>query len=101
MAAGVLDLSDPGAEGPRHGGLSHRRRLGHGPATQLKLGALDIRYAGEVRDLDPKLARQLMTVVGERNWREVGHLTRQDLGLRHGGRSGEEKTRGEGDGGRP
>src|SRR5690606_10889303 len=35
-------------------------------ASQLKLGALGIRYAAEVRDMDPKLARQIMTVVGER-----------------------------------
>ena len=41
---------------------------GIGPASQVKLGALGIKYAGEVRNMDPKLARQIMTVVGERVW---------------------------------
>jgi DNA polymerase V len=66
LASGVLDLSDPAEQARVMADFPIADVWGIGPANQLKLGALGIRYAGEVRDMDPKLARQLMTVVGER-----------------------------------
>ena len=39
---------------------------GIGRAIQAKLLAHSIHFAGQPRDIDPKLARQIMTVVGER-----------------------------------
>ena len=66
LASGVLDLSDPAEQARVMADFPIGDVWGIGPASQLKLGALGIRYASEVRDMDPKLARQLMTVVGER-----------------------------------
>lgn len=66
LPAGVLDLSD---EQIRHEVMATfpiADVWGIGPASQAKLQHLGIEYAGQVRDMDPKLARQLMTVVGER-----------------------------------
>lgn len=47
---------------------------GIGRAGQAKLLALGIQYAGQVRDMDPKLARQLMTVVGEKIVHELNGI---------------------------
>lgn len=66
LPAGVLDLSDPDEQARVMADFPIGDVWGIGPASQLKLGALGIRYAAEVRDMDSKLARQIMTVVGER-----------------------------------
>ena len=66
LPSGVLDLSD---EKIRHEVMATfpvADVWGIGRASQEKLAHLGIEYAGQVRDMDPKLARQLMTVVGER-----------------------------------
>lgn len=47
---------------------------GIGRASQAKLMALSIQFAGQLRDMDPKLARQLMTVVGEKIVHELNGI---------------------------
>jgi DNA polymerase V len=66
LAGGVLDLSDSAEQARIMADFPLADVWGIGPASQRKLGALGIHYAAEVRDMDPKLARQIMTVVGER-----------------------------------
>lgn len=63
---GVLDLSDPADQARVMADFPIGDVWGIGRASQAKLAALDIQFAGQLRDMDPKLARQLMTVVGER-----------------------------------
>ncbi|WEK03366.1 MAG: Y-family DNA polymerase [Candidatus Devosia phytovorans] len=66
LPGGVLDLSDPADQARVMADFPIGDVWGIGRAGQAKLMALGIRYAGEVRDMDPRLARQIMTVVGER-----------------------------------
>lgn len=66
LPAGVLDLSDPREQACVMATFPIGDVWGIGRASQAKLIELGIRYAGEVRDMDPKLARQVLTVVGER-----------------------------------
>lgn len=66
LSSGVLDLSDPADQARVMADFPVGDVWGIGRASQLKLAALDIRYASQLRDMDPKLARQLMTVVGEK-----------------------------------
>ena len=66
LPSGVLDLSDPFEQARVMADFPVGDVWGIGRASQLKLAALGIRFAGELRDMDPKLARQIMTVVGER-----------------------------------
>jgi DNA polymerase V len=47
---------------------------GIGRASQAKLAALGIKSAGQVRDMDPKFARQIMTVVGEKIVHELNGI---------------------------
>lgn len=66
LSAGVLDLSD---ERVRHEVMATfpvGDVWGVGRASQEKLAHLGIEFAGQLRDMAPKLARQIMTVVGER-----------------------------------
>lgn len=66
LQSGVLDLSD---ERVRHEVMATfpiGDVWGIGRASQEKLAHLGIEFAGQVAAMDPKLARQLMTVVGER-----------------------------------
>jgi DNA polymerase V len=66
LPAGVLDLSDEQVRAEVMATFPIADVWGIGPASQAKLQHLGIEFAGQVRDMDPKLARQLMTVVGER-----------------------------------
>lgn len=66
LPGGVLDLSDPVEQARVMADFPVGDVWGIGRASQLKLAALNIRFAGQLRDMDPKLARQIMTVVGER-----------------------------------
>jgi len=66
LPAGVLDLSDERIRAKVMATFPIADVWGIGPASQAKLQHLGIEFAGQVRDMDPKLARQLMTVVGER-----------------------------------
>lgn len=66
LPSGVLDLSDERARHEVMATFPIEDVWGIGRASAEKLRHLGIEYAGQVRDMDPKLARQLMTVVGER-----------------------------------
>lgn len=66
LPGGVLDLSDPKERARVMADFPIGDVWGIGRAGQGKLLALGIQFAGQVRDMDPKLARQLMTVVGEK-----------------------------------
>lgn len=74
LASGVLDLSD---EGVRHQVMATfpiGDVWGIGRASAGKLAYLGIEFAGQVRDMDPKLARQIMTVVGEKIVHELNGI---------------------------
>jgi DNA polymerase V len=66
LPSGVLDLSDEKIRYEVMATFPVADVWGIGRASQEKLAHLGIEYAGQMRDMDPKLARQLMTVVGER-----------------------------------
>ena len=74
LPGGVLDLSDPADQARVMADFPIGDVWGIGRAGQAKLLALGIRYAGQVRDMDPKLARQLMTVVGEKIVHELNGI---------------------------
>ncbi|WP_092423235.1 Y-family DNA polymerase [Devosia crocina] len=66
LPSGVLDLSDEKVCAEVMATFPIGNVWGIGRASQEKLAHLGIEYAGQVAAMDPKLARQLMTVVGER-----------------------------------
>lgn len=66
MPSGVLDLSDERVRAEVMAKFPIADVWGIGRASAEKLRHLGIEFASQVRDMDPKLARQLMTVVGER-----------------------------------
>lgn len=68
---GVLDLSDEPDRNRVLGDFPIEDVWGIGPASQEKLRSLDITTAAQLRDMDTKLARQLMTVTGERTVHEL------------------------------
>ncbi|KKB09428.1 Y-family DNA polymerase [Devosia chinhatensis] len=66
LPAGVLDLSDEQVRREVMASFPAADVWGLGRASQAKLASVGITTAAQVRDMDPKLARHLMTVVGER-----------------------------------
>ncbi len=66
LPGGVLDLSDEAVRHQVMASFPAADVWGLGRASQAKLASVGITTAAQVRDMDPKLARQLMTVVGER-----------------------------------
>lgn len=66
LPGGVLDLTDPDTRARVMADFPAADVWGLGRASQGKLATLGITTAAQVRDMDAKLARQLMTVVGER-----------------------------------
>ena len=64
--AGVCDLTSPEAQDEGLAMLPIRSVWGVAHASEAKLAPLGVRTAADLRALDPKIARQLMTVVGER-----------------------------------
>lgn len=74
LPGGVLDLSEPADQARVLADFPIGDVWGIGRASQLKLGALGIQFAGQLRDMDPKLARQLMTVVGEKIIHELNGI---------------------------
>lgn len=66
LPGGVLDLSDERIRREVMSTFPIGDVWGIGRASAEKLSHLGIEYAGQVAAMDPKLARQLMTVVGER-----------------------------------
>lgn len=71
LAAGVLDLTDEIVRAEVMSKFPIGDVWGIGRASQEKLAHLGIEFAGQLRDMDPKLARQLMTVVGEKTILEL------------------------------
>lgn len=74
LPGGVLDLSDPADQARVMADFPVGDVWGIGRASQEKLAFLGIQYAGQLRDMDPKLARQLMTVVGEKTIHELNGI---------------------------
>ncbi|MGV8949716.1 MAG: Y-family DNA polymerase [Cypionkella sp.] len=74
LAGGVLDLTDPWEQARVMADFPIGDVWGIGRASQAKLLALGIQFAGQVRDMDPKRARQLMTVVGEKIVHELNGI---------------------------
>lgn len=74
LPGGVLDLSDPADQARVMADFPVGDVWGIGRASQGKLAALGIQFAGQLRDMDPKLARQLMTVVGEKIIHELSGI---------------------------
>lgn len=75
LPGGVLDLSDPAEQARVMADFPVGDVWGIGRASQEKLAHLGIEFAGQLRDLDPKLARQLMTVVGEKTIHELNGIS--------------------------
>ncbi|CAO4184783.1 Error-prone lesion bypass DNA polymerase V (UmuC) [Methylorubrum populi] len=76
---GVCDLSDEEERAAWLVRTSLREIWGVGPATARKLEALGCDSVSDVRDLDPRLARKGMTVVGERLVYELRGIPCLDL----------------------
>ncbi len=68
---GVCDLIDPAAYDHWMAWIPPEDIWGVGPANARKLGALGCESAADVRDLDTRLVRKALTVVGERLVREL------------------------------
>nr|WP_314260771.1 Y-family DNA polymerase [uncultured Devosia sp.] len=66
IPGGVLDLTDPMEQARVMADFPIGDVWGIGRASQLKLAQLGIRFAGQLRDMDAKTARGLLTVVGEK-----------------------------------
>ena len=63
---GVCDLTDPALRAAVLSTMAVEDVWGVGPASAAKLQRLGVRTAADLRDLDPRRARQVLTVVGER-----------------------------------
>lgn len=74
LPGGVLDLSDPREQARVMADFPVADVWGIGRASQEKLAHLGIEFAGQLRDMDPKLARQLMTVAGEKTIHELNGI---------------------------
>lgn len=66
LSSGILDLSDPMEQARVMADFPIGDVWGIGRASQTKLQAMGIHFAAQVRDMDPRLARQMLTVVGEK-----------------------------------
>ena len=64
--AGVCDLSDPQVRAAALDDLPVGDVWGVGPAYAARLTAMGVTTAGQLRDLDPRQARAMLSVVGER-----------------------------------
>jgi DNA polymerase V len=81
LPGGICDLTDPKERERIMAGFPIADVWGIGPASQAKLAHLGIEYAAQVRDMDPRLARSLMTVTGERLVRELNGIPAIELEL--------------------
>ena len=64
--SGVCDLGDPDLRGRLLPAIPVVEVRGVGPRSVEKLGSLGVRTAADLRDLEPRRARRMLTVVGER-----------------------------------
>lgn len=90
---GVYDLSDLAVRSAVVRAFPVADVWGIGGATTRKLAAIGVTTAAGLRDLDPKLARQLGTVVLERIVHELGGIPCLDLELAPPARKGMAVTR--------
>ncbi|GJD95409.1 Protein UmuC [Methylobacterium iners] len=77
--SGVCDLTDEDERAAWLGRTPMNEIWGVGPATTRKLEALGCDSVADVRDLDPRLARKGLTVVGERLVYELRGIACLDL----------------------
>lgn len=63
---GVCDLTDAALRAAVLSAMAVEDVWGVGPASAAKLQRLGVKTAADLRDMDPRLARQVLTVVGER-----------------------------------
>lgn len=68
---GVCDLTDPAEQDRWLSTIEVGKIWGIGPASERKLLALGIETAADLRDMPLRLARQLLTVVGEKTVLEL------------------------------
>ncbi len=90
---GVCDLSEANVRNAVMRAFRVSDVWGIGAATTRKLGAVGVTTAAALRDIDPKLARQLGTVVLERIVRELGGTPCLDLEVVAPARKGMAVTR--------
>ena len=76
---GVCDLTDEQERAAWMGLIPMQEIWGVGPATARKLEAAGCDSVADVRDLDPRMARKSMTVVGERLVYELRGIACLDL----------------------
>jgi DNA polymerase V len=79
LPGGVLDLTDPGEQGRVMATFPIGDVWGIGRASQAKLLAQGIQFAGQLRAMEPKNARGIMTVVGEKIVHELNGRSCMDL----------------------
>lgn len=72
---GVCDLMDAAVRAQVLEAMPVEDVWGVGPASAAKLQRLGVRSAAELRDMDPRQARQALTVVGERIVHELRGLS--------------------------
>jgi DNA polymerase V len=91
--SGVCDLSDPAARARALGLVAVADVWGVGRRSADKLERLGVKTAADLRDLDPRLARQALTVTGERLVHELRGLACLPLDLAPPGRRSVAVTR--------
>ncbi len=73
--SGVCDLSDPAARARVLSQVPVADVWGVGRRNAVRLNQLGVTTAADLRDLDPRLARQALTVIGERLVQELRGLS--------------------------
>lgn len=77
--AGVCDLTDPSARPALLAQIPAWEVWGIGPALSQRLAAVGVRTVADLLALDPRAARGLLSVVGERTVRELQGISCLDL----------------------
>lgn len=79
LPGGVLDLTDIAEQARVMATFPIADVWGVGRASQAKLLGLGIHFAGQLRDMEPKRARAVLTVVGEKIVHELNGRSCMDL----------------------
>ena len=90
---GICDLTSAAARDALLPQLAIEDVWGVGRASASKLRAIGVNTAADLRRLDARVARQLLTVTGERLVREMNGVLCQDLEIEPPGRKGIAVTR--------